>query len=196
MNLLVLYRNKKNGIQHCASSMYKVLRVLKSKILKMCFSQRHLYFLVGVRFFCLSSTSHYSPFSPQSSVNEEFSLKKKKRSAVRINRPHRLLIQLSRALELSYPSFHSEDDQFWVSTFKGQGVFEGARQDDGWPCLSSCVLRKCRGGLRRGLVERGAGTRGQLGTAGRLKGCSTLLQLESSLRMAGTSDFLITTSKA
>lgn len=75
----MLYRSKKNGIQHCASSMCKVLRVLKSKILKMCFSQRHLYFFVGVRFFCLSSTSHYSPFSPQSSVNEEFSLKKKKK---------------------------------------------------------------------------------------------------------------------
>lgn len=66
---------------------------------------------------------------------------------MRINRPHRLLIQLSRALDLSYSSFHSEDDQFWVTTFKGHRVFEGAQQDDKLSCLSSCVLRKCSRGL-------------------------------------------------
>lgn len=39
-----------------------------------------------------------------------------------INRPHRF-IQLSRALDLSYSSFHSKDDQFWVTTFKGHKAF-------------------------------------------------------------------------
>lgn len=66
---------------------------------------------------------------------------------MRINRPHRLLIQLSRALDLSYSLFHGEGDQFWVTTFKGHGVFEGAQQGDKLSCLSSCVLRKCSRGL-------------------------------------------------
>lgn len=132
------YKSKMSGIQCCAelSKIHWIKKVLSLDM------NYYYFFPVGVRF--ASSTSH--SFSPQSSINEEFKLKKKKK-ATRINRPHRLLIQLSRALDFSNSLFHSEDDQFWVTTFKGHGVFEGAQQDDKLSCLSSCVLWKCSRGL-------------------------------------------------